>query len=120
MKRSDQDRLLREVFANENLDRLRAASLATGLGALRQRRRRRTILATTASLALMLTAFLVIQRRAARPEAAEEKISHVKFIDDAQLLALFPGRSVALIGVPGEQKLIFLDAPDPVPPLVGP
>jgi hypothetical protein len=35
----------------------------------------------------------------------------VKVLNDEELLALFPGRPVALIGPPGQQKLIFLDEP---------
>jgi hypothetical protein len=35
--------------------------------------------------------------------------SEVKLINDEELFRLFPGRSLALIGKPGEQKLIFLD-----------
>jgi hypothetical protein len=35
----------------------------------------------------------------------------VKRISDEELLALFPGRSLALIGPPGHQELVFLDAP---------
>jgi hypothetical protein len=33
----------------------------------------------------------------------------VKFINDEELLALFPGRPLALVGKPGEQQLVFLD-----------
>ena len=114
MRRSDQDRLLRDVLADESLARLRQDSLASGLTSLRQRRRRRTLLATAASLALMLTVLFVAQRRPAipaAPAAAVAKTSHVKFINDEQLFALFPGRPAALIGSPGAQKFIFLDAP---------
>lgn len=110
MRRSDQDRLLRDVLADESLARLREESLAHGLASLRQRRQRRTLLATAASLALMLTVLFVAQRR---PATAVAKTSHIKFINDEQLFALFPGRPAALIGSPGEQKFIFLDAPAP-------
>jgi len=33
----------------------------------------------------------------------------MKYISDEELFKLFPGRSIALIGKPGEQELIFLD-----------
>ena len=35
----------------------------------------------------------------------------VKTITDDELFALFPGRSMALIGKPGHQELVFLDSP---------
>ena len=37
--------------------------------------------------------------------------SGVKMISDEELFALFPGRSLALIGKPGHQQLVFLDTP---------
>lgn len=37
----------------------------------------------------------------------------VRRVTDDELLALFPGRSVALIGRPGEQRLVFLDGAGP-------
>ncbi|HHY86181.1 MAG TPA: hypothetical protein GYA07_11730 [Verrucomicrobia bacterium] len=33
----------------------------------------------------------------------------MQFINDDELLALFPNRPVALIGEPGKQRLVFLD-----------
>jgi hypothetical protein len=33
----------------------------------------------------------------------------VRFISDDELLSLFPGRPVALIGAPGQQQFVFLD-----------
>jgi hypothetical protein len=33
----------------------------------------------------------------------------IKVISDEELFALFPRRSLALIGSPGHQKLVFLD-----------
>ena len=35
----------------------------------------------------------------------------VKFITDEELLALFPNRSVGLIGKAGHQELVFFDQP---------
>ena len=112
MKRSDQDRLLDEVFTDENVEQLRAASLAGALTALRSRRRRRAYVSgAAASLALAVAVFVAIRHRT--PEEAivtppAPKTNAVKIISDEQLLALFPDRSVALIGRPGEQRLVFL------------
>lgn len=44
-----------------------------------------------------------------RPEVVPARDSGVNIISDAELLALFPDRPVALIGPPGQQKLVFLD-----------
>jgi hypothetical protein len=41
--------------------------------------------------------------------AAPSETSDVKIISDDELFALFPGRSMALIGTPGQQQLVFLD-----------
>ena len=35
--------------------------------------------------------------------------SGVKMLSDEELFALFPGRSLALLGNPGQQELVFLD-----------
>jgi hypothetical protein len=121
MKRSDQDRLLREVLADENLAHLRERSLAAGLASLRQRRRRRSLLATAASLALMLTALIATRRQSAIPPevvVAPVERPHVKLISDEELFALFPRRATALIGPPGAQKFVFLDSRETPPSLV--
>jgi hypothetical protein len=119
MKPSDQDRLLREIFSDATVDHVRETSLARGIGALRGRRRRRTVLASAAA-SLAVTASLVVALRHHDPVASTPPIlvprpivSPVATITDEQLLALFPNRSVALVGVPGEQRLLFLDAPQP-------
>lgn len=44
-----------------------------------------------------------------RPAVVPARDSGVKIISDAELLALFPDRPVALIGPRGRQKLVFLD-----------
>jgi hypothetical protein len=118
MNRFDKDRLLREILADENLERLREASLERGLASLRARRRRRAVLpsiAAVAALAAILAVLFPRQGRNATRIAASDplpatSLSKVKVIDDEQLLALFPDRAVALIGAPGNQKLVFLDS----------
>ena len=114
MKRSEQDRLLREILADETLEQRRAATLAGMLGDLRRRKRRRA-LATSgiATLMIGLSIAVVAQRRLAAPperEIVPPPRPTVARISDEQLLALFADRSVALVGRPGEQQLVFLDA----------
>ena len=115
MKRSEQDRLLREILEDESLAQLRGDSLARGLDVLRRRRQRRGAVMSSMVAAAMLIAIALVIRRPAKiisatPPAAP-RTAGVKFIDDQQLLALFPDRSVALFGPPGHQQLVFLDAP---------
>jgi hypothetical protein len=117
MNSSDQDQLWREVFADEALAAVRAATLKAGMGAARARRRRRIVASAglgSVSLVLILAAILRPERpavRAAPVAVSPPETSSVKFISDQQLLALFPNRPVALIGPAGARKLVFLDAP---------
>ena len=115
MKRSNHDRLLRDVLSDEQVERLRAASLDQMLEVTRRRRRRNTwVSGAAASLAIVMTLLVLSHREASAPGAEQppEPVtvrSRVKIIDDDQLLALFSDRSVALIGSPGKQRLVFLD-----------
>jgi hypothetical protein len=91
--------------------------LQAGVAHLRQRRQRRAVLTSAAAALAVLVSLTVLVRRQAVEEAsptvvASAPTSRVRFVNDEQLLALFPNRPVALIGRPGEQKLIFLDATD--------
>ncbi|MEO5960781.1 MAG: hypothetical protein ABIR80_16850 [Opitutaceae bacterium] len=113
MKRADQDRLLTGILEDEKLAALRRSSLAGMLAASRARGRRRTAVRAAASVTVLCSLVFLASRRSeiilpTGPVIAPT-VSRVKFIDDEQLLALFPGRSVALIGPPGNQKLLFLD-----------
>ncbi len=127
MKRGDQDHLLKEILTGDELSEFRQVSLETGLAALRQeaarRHRRRASLLACLPLCLAV-AFLLRQSthptirptEASRPSGAatgptQPGLPDIRFINDEQLLALFPGRAVALIGRPGEQQLVFLDEP---------
>jgi len=124
MKRSDQDRLLRELLGDDALERVREATLAQGVATLRRRRRTRALVAGAgASLVLALSLAVVIYRGRERERVDGEPLAHarshplaqtsssVKILTDDQLLALFPDRPVALIGAPGDQRLVFLDRP---------
>ncbi len=116
MNRPDQDRLLRELLADENVEHLREASLARGLSLLHARRKRRALVsAVAASTAVAALLALLAPKHgpqpAGPPMAPVSSTSTVKIIDDQQLLALFPDRTVALIGAPGNRKLVFFDPP---------
>jgi hypothetical protein len=119
MKRSEKDRLLREILADEALEQMRQATLAAGVGALRRRRRVHALMGgATASLVLLLACAALVYRRAHPVHAplsptvpVAENRAAVKWIDDEQLLARFSDRGAALVGPPGRQKLIFFDTP---------
>lgn len=131
---AQQDPLLTDLLSDESYHRLRETSLARVLAQARRRRRHRHL--TRGFLLLGLTAAALLGPAvldhekpaqlatpppaptagvppapppAARPPAPATA-SRVEFINDDQLLALFPNRPVALVGRPGAQRLIFLDA----------
>jgi hypothetical protein len=127
MKRHERDQLLNEILGNDEVSGFRQASLEQGLAALRKARSRRRAWRTGALVALpalLAVAVLIHQRPTssvssvtsvtsvpvARPTATpRQATSSVKFITDEELFALFPNRSLALIGPPGHQQLVFLD-----------
>jgi hypothetical protein len=120
MKRSEQDRLLREILEDGDAANFRATSLERGVAFL-QRRRRRNRLAQTCALCLLpgLLILGLVLHLASRPSAAPPAVraaaappadtAKVKIITDEELFALFPNRALALIGSPGHQQLVFLD-----------
>jgi hypothetical protein len=125
MKPSEQEKLLTHILPGEDGADFERASLEHGLSYLRRQRRRGHLLRAgglAAVVGLIAAAFVLKSHQhsprgggsnaqlASTPSAANS--SRVEFINDDQLLALFPGRSVALIGKPGEQRLVFLDKPN--------
>jgi hypothetical protein len=127
MKHPDENPLLKEILADEQLAVLRHALLNQGLEEMRRARRLRRA-ARVGLLALLPVLLMValtqhkrIQETTSQPSipgpqqasvvAAPPQESGVKMISDEELFALFPGRSLALIGKPGHQQLVFLDAP---------
>ena len=125
MRRQEQDQLLKEILAGEDLSHFRQASLQSGLTAVRHRRRRHRVFRVSAVTLLPLFlayAIFVWQRsRESRPTTSSSSLAQisdavsanakpeVKIITDDELFELFPGRSMALIGKPGEQQLVFLN-----------
>jgi hypothetical protein len=127
MKHSDEKPLLKKILDDDIVSDLRRTSLDRALGAMRQeRQRRRTLrvgslmllpLALVAALVWLKPALKSIEPRVSQvshptPLAADASQKQpIKTISDEELFALFPGRSLALIGKPGHQELVFLDAP---------
>lgn len=125
MKPENQDRLLTDIFVTGEPEGFRQESLKCGLSVLRRKRRIRRGLTLVAVATLLCQAFRFInlpdyshswssksQRlNPPSPTTPKAERSEIKFIDDEQLLALFPDRSVALIGKPGHQELLFLNEP---------
>ncbi len=124
MNRADENKLSLQVLGAPDLDRLRQASLQEVLDAARDegRRRRRIRSAGLASAPVLLALGLVLSLPR-HPQALEQGGlgqaevpevptggTAVESIDDQQLLALLPGRTVALIGPPGHERLLVFDA----------
>jgi hypothetical protein len=125
MKRTDSERLVTEMLAGEGLSELRTSALNQGVAYLRRRKHRRRITQAGLCACLLFVALwgLVtagIQKKLPKEdhrfasEKPAQKVtprdSGIEWIDDDELLALFPNRPVALIGQPGKQQLVFLDA----------
>jgi len=123
MKPFEQDRVLNEILADEKLAELRRTSLLEGVKFLRRQRRHRFALRLGLPAAVIFLCGLGIwlsrDSGQARHHVAMVQLpeksppspglsAHVKYISDDELLALFPNRPVALIGKPGQQRLVFL------------
>jgi hypothetical protein len=123
MKNSDENPLLKEILTDENLSALRHASLKQGLNAMRRQRRIRR--AMHAGMIILIPTFLIFTLRKPISDSASSTSSPrmqettsaaiapvesgIKVISDEELFALFPGRSLALLGKPGQQELVILD-----------
>ena len=126
MKSPDENPLLKQILADEELADLRNASLSRGLDKMRRARRVRLAMRVGAfGLVPVLLIFALTLRQPIREtaspqpspgaqqakiEAARSAESNVKVISDEELFALFPDRSLALIGKPPHQQLVVLDA----------
>ena len=126
MNRSDQNRLAQEILQTDELADLRHSSLHEGLKALRRRnQQRRAVQLGACAAAPFLIALAVLVWRstsfwsgqnlhpltvASVPTAKPVGHAPIKFINDDELLSMLTNRPVALIGRPGRQELVFLDA----------
>ncbi len=120
---SPTDRLLAEVLADVADDKFRNATLQNGVRQMRRKyaRRRAWRASATGALLLIAAAWLTHQASRTTPQPAVSSVQNqgagerfvkgtsVQIITDEQLLDLFKGRPVALVGAPGRQKLVLLD-----------
>ena len=131
MKHQPHDDLLKDTFTDGELNSLREASLNRGIAAQRSRRQFRRLRnsALIAAPALLLVAALFWRTPpASAPVVNIQPIASIPSlkiypavnaadappmptISDKELLALYANRSVALLGKPGQQKLVFFDQP---------
>ncbi len=125
MKPPKHNPMLTELLTEDSLDVVRRRSLALGLAVARRRRHRAnwTKSALISVVAICLFVWMwqgEFVRNRVSSQTSETKITTavgqnaknpaaVRFISDEELLALFPGRSLALIGPPGHKELVFLD-----------
>src|SRR5262245_11962216 len=124
MKPTDQDSLLAEIFSGTELENIRRTSMARSLAALRAKRRKRTALRIALAILIpALFAFTLTRRSSESPVVARHQTVPIprqpiqsspqaetmKTIGDDELLALFTDRGVALIGKPGNQRLMVFD-----------
>jgi len=117
-KQSDREELLTDILAEES--QLRFTTLELGLAEMRRvhRRRRAVRICTAVCTPVFMLAAAVFVRdfQARRTSVApvvqvEEMIPGTSFrvMSDEQLLTLFKGRPVALVGPAGHQRLLLLD-----------
>ncbi len=125
MRPEDQD-LLTAALAEAEADDFRSASLERTLKFVRKRRRTRRLLrAAAATVCLATLAATAIWRRGEgqpipppshAPHLAAAAVptvpgTSIRVLSDDDLLALFPGRPVALLGPAHDRQLVFLDEP---------
>jgi hypothetical protein len=125
MNRRDEEKVICGVLADTGLETLRQETLQRGLEAVRSKARRRGFARGTALASLVAVVALLIVWERFPPDASEERTMSaapppavqsppsdpIERIDDRELLALFPNKTVALIGPPTRQFLVFSDQP---------
>lgn len=129
MNHNDETRLIVGLLSPSDPRLVREKSLASALDAVRKEARRRRIarsvslVCAPAAFGLLLLFTSARQRQSVPPVAPVAHPSAqtpssgqplIEPIDDQQLLALLPGKTVALIGPPGREQLLVFDAPGKV------
>jgi hypothetical protein len=121
MNEPDYDPLLRDLLQDGADTAFRETSLNAMLSAARRTRRQRKTLHLAGCAALLLIGSAAIWQRSNTPPARTADASPgssvetdsarkpIRYIDDKELLSLFPNRPVALIGSDQGQRLILLD-----------
>ena len=115
----ESEELLNEVMSP---DELRAATLERTLTAARRHRRvRRAAQGAIVVAALLIPATIALRERAPKnPAITENNLqsapstqtvpgTNIRIVSDEELLAMFPGRPVALVGPPQDRRFVFLD-----------
>jgi hypothetical protein len=129
MNHHDQEKLLKEILPAEDMTDFRSASLESGLAGLRRERRRRHVARVSAVLVVLVALSIgilihsrnhpqndrVVVQPPPQPTPVAVAASHVDFISDDELLNYFTNEPVALVGKPGEQRLVFLGKVDDTP-----
>jgi hypothetical protein len=121
MKEPDSGPLLRDLLQDGADAAFREASLNAILRAARRTRRQRKILRVAGCAAVLLLGAAAIWQRPNVLPGRASAVSHdssiegeparkpIRYIDDNELLSLFPNRPVALIGSAQGQQLIIFD-----------
>jgi len=132
MNHRDHEKLLKEILPPEDISEFRNSSLEFALSGLHREHRRRRLVRLSSAAVVLLFLFVSILLKSskptqiehasiqpiAQPAPANPASSHVDFINDDQLLAIISSitnRPVALVGKPGDQRLVFLSESEPDP-----
>jgi hypothetical protein len=118
-KSNDCEELLRDVLAEDELRQATLQRALVEMGRVRRRRRsyrRAVVCIPLIGLILISTGRNLLEEKKPIPAEprtarAEQKVpgTSIRIIDDEQLLELFSGRPVALVGPPGHQQLVLFD-----------
>ena len=115
----DRDRLWDDMLTDSTPAELREDLLRNTVGIARRRRQRRTVLCLAAAV-IPLVAILTLrnpgdtmvrQPRSSTPAAVAtetKRIGKPEIISDEELFAIFPNHALALVGPPGNQRLVIL------------
>ncbi len=131
MNPNPHEEFIKELLTDRNLEQLRSGSLERGMALARQRRGRRRAVRVGLTAIVLAAAVTWSARFRSIPASERAKTgppevpaaalaasqsrdpwpetTGVRQITDEELLAMFPGRAVALVGRAGDQKLVFLD-----------
>src|SRR5437660_11202518 len=122
MKRqSDEEKFISELLGDDG--ELSRANLEHGRAAMRRKRARRTVwrvVSVIAPIIVVLAASLFEYRRGTQQSRTSGNVlaphgpeviagTSIRVLSDAELLEFFKDRPVALVGRPGNQRLILFD-----------
>ncbi len=128
IKPSKEQKLIDDLLSGE--EDLRERTLHFGLAALQRKRLHRRAIRVGTTVAVLLVLLVLVQVNRERPQAVARLNppnfkpqtiappappaviagTTIRVLTDQELLDLFQGHPVALVGTPGKQKLIIFDA----------